>query len=47
MACEDRVRVVVRVRPKQNDEPLWVHVTNETTLQTVNDRNRDEALQYE
>ena len=46
MACEDRVRVVVRVRPKQINEPLWVQVTDGTTLQTVNDRNRDEALQY-
>ena len=47
MACEDHVRVVVRVRPKQNNEPLWVQVTDGSTLQTINDRNRDEALQYE
>ena len=47
MVCEDRVRVLVRVRPKQTAEHLWVHVTDENTLQTVNDRNRNEALQYE
>ena len=45
---EVKVRVVVRVRPRLNDnESLWVRVIDNNTLQTLNDRNTDEALQYE
>ncbi len=45
---KSRVKVVVRVRPvTEEDNSLWVTVINKKTLQTINHRNTQEALQYE
>jgi len=41
-----KLQVVVRVRPKKNDENVWVRVASDKSIRTVNHRNVDETLEF-
>jgi len=42
-----RLQVVVRIRPQQKPDNVWVTVADNKRLRTINHRNIDEALEYE
>jgi len=44
---KQKLHVVVRVRPQQTEDNIWVRAVNDRCLHTTNHRNIDEVLEYE
>jgi len=42
-----KLQVVVRVRPQQTADNIWVRAVSDRCLHTTNHRNIDEMLEYE
>jgi len=44
---KQKLQVVVRVRPQQTVDNIWVRAVSDRCLHTINHRNMDEMLEYE